>query len=753
MEFMRNMRNQKKIPMYLRVKAIILTIVALLFSSVLQAQELRQAEYFFDTDPGIGNGMDISITAGASVDLNVSVSIVGLSPGFHRVFVRVEDSNNTWSQYEGRTFYIDSTYHDISSCQVTGAEYFFDADPGIGNGMAFIFTADDTVTVMQSVTLTGLSSGFHRIFARYQDNNDQWSLYEGRTFYIDTTAQQIASEIVALEFFVGADPGIGNGSPITIEAGATLDSIYEYIATGLEVGNHAIVVRAKDNLGHWSISESRQFEVVNCTYAVPNFELSLACTDSIVLINDLSTGVDVNSIYSWDLNDDGLADYTTNGDITHTFTAGGLHTISLQITNEGGCISSIEKEIEIFSTPEPTINSSCGTELCEGETLTLATETGMSGYTWSTLEDVESIVVSSSGSYSVSVVDGNGCEAISEEISITVNPIPELFLGNDTVLCETETLQLQVPSFFSYLWNDDSDLANYLVSESGQYWLEVVDNNNCSDRDTINVSYNLIDTTKISEAICQNDVFDFYERELTEAGLYYHNLRSSLRCDSVIELNLIVNPVYNIFEEASICAGETYSWQGSEYSQSGTYNVEYVSGSGCDSLFELSLSVYDLPALDLGDDLSISTEDTLILDAGNDCISYLWNTEGTTQTINVYGSVLGLGEFDFSVWVSDDNACQNVDTILISIEQGYRSSDPSVVNVFPNPVKDILYIEYEIAIKSIEFYSIKGQLLFIKDDINLNVLPIVLKGLEQGIYILSITDAQDEIHRVTIFKE
>ncbi|MGV3631565.1 MAG: hypothetical protein ACO1O6_10170, partial [Bacteroidota bacterium] len=61
-------------------------------------------------------------------------------------------------------------------------------------------------------------------------------------------------------------------------------------------------------------------------------------------------------------------------------------------------------------------------------------------------------------------------------------------LGNDTLLCQNESLVLTAPAALSYLWSDNSTGNQLTVSGPGTYWLEVSDAQ-CSDRDSIVVTY------------------------------------------------------------------------------------------------------------------------------------------------------------------------------------------------------------------------------------------------------------------------
>src|SRR6185295_12845276 len=110
------------------------SILALMLSLSLPVlgQVLNKAEYFFDNDPGVGNGIAITISSGASINANFSININALSADFHTLNFRVRDSNGKWSHFQTRTFLVlPAPATATPSINVTKAEYFFDSDPGI----------------------------------------------------------------------------------------------------------------------------------------------------------------------------------------------------------------------------------------------------------------------------------------------------------------------------------------------------------------------------------------------------------------------------------------------------------------------------------------------------------------------------------------------------------------------------------------------------------------------------------------------
>lgn len=89
-----------------------------------------KAEYFWDTDPGIGKGTPLTATLGATGGMiDVDVLTDGLAPGQHTIGFRT-CSGRAWSATVTATV----TIPDERSAEITGAEYFWGDDPGYGKG-------------------------------------------------------------------------------------------------------------------------------------------------------------------------------------------------------------------------------------------------------------------------------------------------------------------------------------------------------------------------------------------------------------------------------------------------------------------------------------------------------------------------------------------------------------------------------------------------------------------------------------------
>ncbi|HRG06974.1 MAG TPA: hypothetical protein PLJ08_00240, partial [Cyclobacteriaceae bacterium] len=82
----------------------------LLLTSSSFSQTLLRAEYFFNTDPGIGNATPITLAANTgNLVFTTSIPTSSLPQGFHQLALRVKETGGRWSNFEMRGFYITAS--------------------------------------------------------------------------------------------------------------------------------------------------------------------------------------------------------------------------------------------------------------------------------------------------------------------------------------------------------------------------------------------------------------------------------------------------------------------------------------------------------------------------------------------------------------------------------------------------------------------------------------------------------------------
>ena len=106
---------------------------------------------------------------------------------------------------------------------------------------------------------------------------------------------------------------------------------------------------------------------------------------------------------------------------------------------------------------------------------------------------------------------------------------------------------------------------------------------------TLNV--NPIYNEVLNEAICTGESYMVGTSSYTTPGTYINRLTTVDGCDSIVTLNLTVNPTYNEVLNEAICMGENFLFEGNIYTDSGTYTNRLTTIEGCDSIITLNLTV------------------------------------------------------------------------------------------------------------------------------------------------------------------
>jgi len=139
----------------------------------------------------------------------------------------------------------------------------------------------------------------------------------------------------------------------------------------------------------------------------------------------------------------------------------------------------------------------------------------------------------------------------------------------------------------SYLWQ------NNIYNTAGTYYAHYNSIYGCDSTYQLTLSttpgagYAFHDTA----SICDGDVYTWHGMPYSESGIYQDSYTTLSGCDSSYFLHLNVNPVYEFNETAVICDGGAYLWQGSIYGFEGNFHRYYTSSLGCDSVYHLNLIV------------------------------------------------------------------------------------------------------------------------------------------------------------------
>ncbi|MBL7726581.1 MAG: gliding motility-associated C-terminal domain-containing protein, partial [Dinghuibacter sp.] len=304
-----------------------------------------------------------------------------------------------------------------------------------------------------------------------------------------------------------------------------------------------------------------------------------------------------------------------------------------------GCLVFDTVRVRVYRSP--IIQLGNDTSFCAGGSITLNAGTGFAGYTWSTGAATQTITVTTPGTYWVEGTTAQGCRSRDSLLVLNVFANPVVNLGADTSLCQGSNLLLNAGNpGASYLWQNGATIQTQTVNSAGLYWVQVTATNGCTAR------------------------------------------------DSMVVLAVLPNPVINLGNDTSFCAGTnillnagtgfaSYIWSTGATTQTinvntaGTYWVEGTTAQGCKARDTMNvLNVFALPVVNLGVDTSFCQGYTHVLNAGNPGANYLWQNGATTPTISV--TTPGL----YWVQVTNANGCSRRDSMR-------------VLNVFAAPVVNL----------------------------------------------------------------
>lgn len=318
----------------------------------------------------------------------------------------------------------------------------------------------------------------------------------------------------------------------------------------------------------------------------------------------------------------------TNGGGTETYVIDygdndptGLWDFSIfEQTNDTGIDSEVTFDVTLSWTI-PATPSDCDTIVCDANSFVLDTELPGLTYNWSTSETSQSITVTESGTYTVTVSDGT--ETAVDDITVIFGASEAAVDAN---ICDGQTYTVGTSTYDmtgvytdvlnSYTGCDSTIITNLTVGDAGTTeifpivcnggshttgtstydttgeYTDVLPSSQGCDSTVIThlTVLSLIEQT-VDTTICFGETYTIGDNSYDESGNYTDVLLSYQNCDSTVTTNLTVLPEYNESQDITICFGESYEIGGSTYNSDGNYSDVLVSAAGCDSTVLTNLTV------------------------------------------------------------------------------------------------------------------------------------------------------------------
>ncbi|MDP9192467.1 MAG: hypothetical protein M3P06_12275 [Acidobacteriota bacterium] len=468
-------------------------------------------------------------------------------------------------------------------------------------------------------------------------------------------------------------------------------------ATGTTVTNTATVSTSTPDASASNDSSSVAVGVVGCPTTPPITAPATVCANSTGHV--ATTPIVPGGTYAWTITN-GIITSTTTSD-TITFDASATDPVTLGVTVFVGACPSVSNSVAVnVSTPTATITPSGPTTFCTGGSVTLTANAGAS-YLWSNAETTQSIVVSGTGTFDVTVTDAAGCSATSAPINVTgLAPlIPTITPGGPTTFCDGGSVTLTASAGVSYLWSNGATTQSINVTSSDTFTVTVNDGTCNSTSAPTTVTVNPAPVVSITHSgpltFCTGDNvildagagFNSYLWSngattqaigATASETFTVTVTDGNTCSATsapITVTVNPNPIVTVSGPASACDSATldagpgfasYLWsngattQTANVTSTGSYTVTVTDGNGCQATSApKNVTINSLPTPVITGPATAC--DNANLDAGPGFASYLWSNGATTQSINVTTGGT------YSVTVTDANGCSGTDSHIIAI--------------------------------------------------------------------------------------
>jgi len=384
------------------------------------------------------------------------------------------------------------------------------------------------------------------------------------------------------------------------------------------------------------------------TYTLTTTDIDgCVATDNFILTNpEANAGADQSICIgqSATLSATGGGSYLWNTDSTTAIiTVDPLMTTVYSVTvTFPGCSAS--DSIVVTVNPIPTANAGADQSICNGQSAVLSATSGGT-YLWSNNATTDSITVNPTNTTTYSVVVTTlGCTA-ADSVVVNVNPIPTINAGTGQSICAGQSDTLTATGGDSYLWSTGDTIASIIVNpdSSTVYTVTGMNSYGCSSTAKVLLTVNqlpVINISHIPPTICQGN-----SCTITASGGSVYNWSPSTGLDTTSGSVIMASPM-----------------------SSTTYFVTVSTHDGCTDTSSVVVNVDSLFVVNLGPDLMLCPDSSIILDAGNPGDSYLWSTGEVSHAI----SVATPGTY----WVNvTKGACNVSDSIDVSIRPKLQLGD------------------------------------------------------------------------------
>jgi gliding motility-associated-like protein len=677
------------------------------------------------------NAVNICTNSSFQIDPNGSGSVTEFTSGSFTNPSTNPSSGNLGCLISGE---LNSTWMIVNIATTGTLEFSFGADGGIGclDWIMWPYTATTCNQIISNslqpirCNWNGLCETFTGIATPLPAGGDasnfepELNVTCGQRYIICLSNYSSQTTSVPLNFFGTASVSCTTFTPITVNnaticpgASATLTAAggltYSWTPpTGLSATSGATVVASPATTTTYTVTGNGACGsgtatstvtvlpandpacVTSCTATATN--TGPYCVGGTIQLNGTGGGT-----YSW-TGPNGFTSTLQNPTLPATVAAAGVYNLSINLS---GCIATATTTVVV--NPVATVNANADQSICAGGIVTLAGAFGggATSATWSAPTGTFSNSTSMSSTYTPTITTGTvtltlttndptgPCPFVTDQMVITVNPLPTVNAGIDQTVCSGTNVTLAASGATTYSWTGGVTQGTPFASPIGtnNYTVTGTTAAGCTGTDIVSITVNPIPVVSAGPdaAICTGGstavtasgatTYSWLPGGQTTATITvspastttYTVTGTSLGCtasDAVI-VTVNTNAPINAGPDVQICAGQsatiaatggaTYTWNnglgaGTSFSVSPatttTYTVIGTDANGCTGTDAVIVNVNPLPIVNAGIDQTVCAGTSVILTAAG-ASTYSWNngvaqgvsfTPVMTQTYSVTGT-------------------------------------------------------------------------------------------------------------------
>lgn len=410
---------------------------------------------------------------------------------------------------------------------------------------------------------------------------------------------------------------------------------------------------------------------------------------------------------------------------------------------------------------DPQVELGNDTAICQGQTVTVDATQPFVTYSWNDGSTGPTYTTGLEESVWVEITDTFGCTA-SDTMEV-IYPIADL--KGDTTVCEGTSFTLSSnvqPQFAtSYTWNTGATGPSILITQPGQYWVDIIAEAGCISTDTITITYQTPPVITMSQdiSLCPDETTDIFAtipnmrsivwsngstdttQTISTAGMYVAVLTDSVYCvvEDSVYMDFYPTPFVELGNDTVICDGEpiilvpyvssvgTFLWSDGSTDEtlivanSGMYQLDILDGNGCPASDSVYVGVLTSLVPNLPTDTTICQDVILRLNAYQPTAeTYLWTGESAFyQQNDVYDTVFII-TYPGIYTLEMTNQCGGL-TQYLEVKKENCTCEPFIPNVFtPNEDgrNDIfqVFANCEIQEFRMEIYDRWGTRLYTAND-------------------------------------